>query len=121
MDVQTCQQIENKKNLHGVHIKFSSTTDSTFNLTSKFKNISLKRKADGKIIHPYAIKWYGWDYDSKTGKEFSFLGYMINRFKTSKYTVTYNLNKTYDLILLFDSAEKGDVIEIDNFIKTTIE
>jgi hypothetical protein len=121
MDIKTCKQIENKKNLQGVHISFSSKTDSTFNLTRKFRNISLTKKSDGKIIHPYAIKWYGFEFNSKTGKENSFLGYLINNLKTNKFIVTYDLNKTYDLIILFESAEQGDEIVIDNFVKVKIE
>jgi hypothetical protein len=117
----TCEQMENKKGLQGVHIRFSSKTDSAFSLTSKFKNISLKKKTTGKIIHPYAILMYGMDFDSKTGKETAFVGYMTNRFKVHGYDITYSLNKPYDLIMLFNNAETGDKIVIDNFIETEIE
>jgi hypothetical protein len=119
-DVRTCQQMEDK-NLIGVHITFSSKTDSTFSLKSKFKNISLKKKSDGKVIRPYAIKWYGVDYDSKTGKLIPFLGYLLNNLKARTFVVKYNLNTTYDLIILFKSAEQGDQIVIDNFIDVKIE
>jgi len=118
----TCKEMEKKnKNLQGVIIRFSSMTDSTFTLTSKFKNITLKKKTDGKIIHPYAIMWYGFTFPDSTGRENEFIGYMINHFRATEYNVYFKLNKTYDLILLFDSAEKGDRIVVDNFVDVEIK
>jgi hypothetical protein len=115
-----CQEIK-KKGLQGIHIRFSSKSVSTFSLSSKFKNISLKKKDTEKIIHPYAILWYGTDYDFKTENMVNFLGYMTNRFEATEYVVTYELNKPYDLIMLFDEAAPGDNIVIDNFLNVTIE
>jgi hypothetical protein len=114
-----CNEIK-KKGLQGVHIRFSSKSVSTFSLTSKFKNISLKKKDSEKIFHPYAILWYGTDYDFKTDNMVNFLGYMTNRFEAKEYIVTYELNKPYDLIMLFDEAAPGDNIVIDNFLNVTI-
>ena len=118
----TCKEMENKnKSLQGVIISFSSKTDSTFSLTSKFENISLTKKADGKVIHPYAIMWNGFTLPDSTERENEFIGYMINHFKATEYNVYITLNRTYNLILLFDSAVKGDRIVVENFLDVEIK
>jgi hypothetical protein len=117
----TCKQIARKNHLTCVHIKFSSQTDSTFLLESKFENISLKRKVDGKVIHPFAILSYTAQYISPNGSETLFIGFITKSFKAKEYIVSYKLNLQYDLVLLFRGAEPGDKIVIDNFIDVDID
>jgi len=63
---------------------------------------------------------YGMDYDKTKGETTSFVGYITNHFKVNNYKVTYKPNILYDLIFLFDSAELGDKMVIDNFIEVEI-
>jgi len=115
-----CEKIEKKGNFIGVHIRFSSKTDSTFSLESKFKNITLIKKVGEKKIHPYAILWYGQEFD-KDEHMIWYLGYMIKKFRAKEYIVKFKPNKPYDLIFLFRKAAQGDKIVIDNFIETEIK
>jgi hypothetical protein len=120
-NILTCQQINTSNELQGVHVRFSSKSVSTFAIESRFKNISLKKKDGNKTYHPYAILWYGTEYNDKSCKMVSFIGYLTSQFTAKEYTVTYELNKPYDLIMLFFGAAPGDKIVIDDFLEVEIE
>lgn len=114
-----CEKMDKKK-LKAVRITFSSSTDTTLNLTTKFENISLKGKNSGKILHPKAILMAESDFNHETGESYQYKTYMTNRFKVAYYTLTFYPDESYDLILLFDDAETGDKITIDDFIEDKI-
>jgi hypothetical protein len=120
-NILTCQQINSSNELQGIHVRFTSKSVSTFSIESRFKNISLKKKDSDKTYHPYAILWYGTEYNDKSCKMVSFIGYLTSQFTAKEYTVTYELNKPYDLIMLFYRAAPGDKIVIDNFLEVEIE
>lgn len=116
----TCEQIESKGDFIGVHIKFKCKTDIIFSLKSNFKNIKLINKVTEKILHPYAILWNDSEFNSTTDTEIPFIGYMTNNFKAEEYNVSCLQNEQYDLILLFEKAELGNKLVIENFIETEI-
>ena len=114
-----CEKIDKKK-LKAVRITFCSSVDSTLSLTSKFENISLQSKNSGRILHPVAILMAESDFNHDTGESYHYMSYMTNHFKVEYYTLTFDTDVPYDLILLFDDAVAGDNIVIDNFIQGEI-
>lgn len=115
-----CEKI-NKKKLTGVHINFISELDTSFNLTSKFENIQLKRNKSDEILHPIAILMAESNYNSKSDEKTYYMTYMNNKFKVDEYNLIFELDIAYDLILLFKDADYGDTIIIDDFINKTIK
>ncbi|MEI6123479.1 MAG: hypothetical protein WCQ95_07600 [Bacteroidota bacterium] len=116
----TCEEIAKKGTYTAVRIRFMSKTDSTFGLKTKFKNIGLKTKANGRILHPYAILWHNSEIDSKTEEMVDKISFMTNKFRTKSYVVKFKSGQAYDLILLFKQAQAGDIVSIDKFLKTEI-
>lgn len=115
-DFNRCE-IYNMKPWKGVWITFQKDNDSTFNLESRYKNISLINNNTKKVIHPSAILWYRYNYSDKNCVR----EYMPSSFKAKKYTVFFKPKERVDLILIFKDAEVGDAITIDGFLKTTIQ
>jgi len=100
----------------GVWLTFTKETDSTFSLRSHYKNISLVNKNTKKVIHPKAIVWYPiFNKNPNCLPE-----YMPKSLRAMKFTVNFIPKEKVDLILIFEKAEKGDKLIIDDFIETEI-
>ncbi len=114
-----CEDIAKKGSFTGVHVVFKTMSDTTFELTSHFKNISLITKS-GKTVHPYAILWHNYEMDPKTEDEVDKISFMISKFRTKSYRVTIKPKTAYDLIFLFKEAATGDVVILGDFFKAEI-
>jgi len=111
-----CEKI-NKKSWTGVWLTFNKETDSTFYFKSHYKNISLTNKKTNKIIHPKAIAWYPICMSNPNCD----LEFMPKSLRTKEFIVNFKPKTNVDLILIFDSAEPGDKLIIDNFIEAEIQ
>ena len=114
-----CEDIAKKGSFTGVHVVFKSMSDTTFELASHFKNVSLKQKS-GKTVHPYAILWHDWEVDPKTNDEYDKICFITHKFRTKSYRVTIKPRTAYDLIFLFKEAAPGDVVILVDFFKAEI-
>ena len=112
-----CKQINENSTYKAVRIKLTRKNGSVLRLKSNFSNISLTRKSDNKVIHPFALLWYsGWDKDGK--KELFFLS---SNFTTTGCKAKFSFMKYVDLILIFTEADLGDKIKIDDYLETEIQ
>lgn len=114
---KTCKQIDKKKRLIGVWITFTAENDTSFILANKFKNISLVRKNNKKILHPFAfLHWDQIYVDHKLIFEYIYMTYI----RSKHYFLTFKTKVDVDIILIFPYAEEGDKIIIDNFLQAEI-
>ncbi len=113
-------ELNKKASYTAVHLTFSGMDDTSFSITTKFKNFSLKNNSTKKTIHPYAILWLGEYYDEKTDKNKYNKRYMVNNFHAKKYIVRLTPHEKYDMIFLFDSANASDSLIVDGLLKTVI-
>ena len=114
-------QLDKIKTKMGVHLVFSGMPDSSFFLTSKYKNISLIKKDDPKKIqHPTFIMQELVD-EFSPAQAFTEYKYMTSNFKATNYIVFLHPQETYDLVFVFKDAEVGDTLKIDNFIEVIIK
>lgn len=119
-DYIDCAKLDKKK-LKSVIITFNSKKDSTFNFTTKFENIYLISKESGKKIHPCSILMADKEVLIDEDNIQFVQAYMTNKFKANKYVLAFDLDKDYNLILLFDAANVGDTIIVENFIQNEIK
>ncbi len=116
------EQIKNLNSYVAVHLTFSGLLDTCFFLKNKFENISLIKKSNNKVLHPYALLWEGESESTSNipGDYISKIQYMTNKFRVNNYKVNIVPKKKYDLIMMFNEAEIGDSLIVENFIKTLI-
>ena len=66
-----CTEIDTMENMTGVWLSIPINISNKFKLKSHFKNISLIKKSDGKIIHPYAmLESYSYEKDANVNREY---------------------------------------------------
>ena len=112
-----CGQINKNLSCKAVRLKLTRKNGSVLKLKSNFSNISLTKKVDGKIIHPFALLWFsGWDNNGK--KKLIFLS---SDFTTTNCKAKFRFMKYVDLILIFTEADLGDKIIIDDYLETEIQ
>lgn len=114
----SCSDINKMGFVTAVWITIPVEYGNHFKIKSGFKNISLIKKSDGKIVHPAAIKL---SYNNKYKNRFE-EKYLSSNIKV--FWMNYHLDKNlkkFDLILIFPSAEKGDKIVFDHYFKTEIQ
>jgi hypothetical protein len=113
----SCTEFDKKKNeMTGVWITIRNSKDTAFSISTRYRNIRLLRKSDGKVIRPYAILWDDWN----PSKNISENVFMTRKFRARKYNVFFNHKKKFDLIIIFKDANPGDTVVIDDFIKVAV-
>jgi len=109
----SCSKLDTQR-LVGVWVTFQGINKSKLSMKSQYKNISLIRK-NKEILHPVA--------------------YMERAKPLERYTPVFSGNEStfekcvfelkpkgkYDLFILFEAAEVGDKLIIEDFLETVIE
>jgi hypothetical protein len=113
----TCDEINKNSSYKTVRLKLTRKNGKVFRLKSNFSNISLIRKTDGEILHPYAILWSFANVRDNNNN----LKFLSSDFTTKSYKVKFKFMKYVDLILIFIQADLGDKIIIDDYLETDIQ
>ena len=99
-------EFDKQANTKCIWLTFYNNKKYKLHMQSDFANIKLVTKSSGNIIHPIALL--------KSKKNF------ITELKAKKFVYTLNARRTVHVVMLFDNAEEGDKIIIDNLLETEI-
>jgi hypothetical protein len=105
----------NSQNLVGVWVTFQGKNVDSLNMKSHYENISLIRK-NKEILHPIAYM-----ERSKPIMEDGTPQYASNKSTFGSCTFILTPNEKYDLFILFEAAETGDKLIIEDFLEAEIE
>lgn len=101
-----CNDLPKDENLKAVWIKGKTDKEIIFSVSNGFKNIKLI-KPNGTTINPIAIS------HNKTQ------GHLISYYSGSFFNITFT--KDVEIILFFQSAEKGDKVLLGNSIEAILK
>ena len=110
----SCNSLDTQ-NFVGVWVTFQGKNVDSMKMKSRYENISLIRKNTKEVLHPVA--------------------YMERADQLSRYTPAFNSNEStfkecifvlnsnekYDLFILFEAAEIGDKLVIEDFLEAEIK
>jgi len=104
-------------NFIGVWVTFHGKDVSELNLTSHLNNVSLVRKNTNEVLHPVAYM----AHSNLHGDKDELPEYMNNKSEFRKCKFILTPNEKYDLFILFEAAEVGDKLIIEDFLEVEIE
>jgi len=108
-----CGELD-KQNLVGIWITIRDKNVSELRLKNNYSNITLIRKDTEEVLQPFA-------YMNRVGKEGN-PQYLSSK-STFGGTCVYELKpkERYDIFILFEAAEVGDTLVIEDFLEAEIK
>jgi hypothetical protein len=103
-------------NLVGVWVTFQGKDVKKLNMKSHYENISLIRKNTKEVLHPVTYM-----ERSKPIMEEGNPEYASNKSTFGSCTFVLKPKEKYDLFILFEVAEVGDKLIIEDFLEAVIE
>lgn len=112
---EQCESLD-KQNFVGVWVTFQGKDTKELNFTSQYRNISLIRKQSKEVLHPVAYM-----ERSNPHSDGKFPVFLTNKSTFGKCTYELKPNEKYDLFILFEAAEVGDKLVIEDFLEAEIK
>ena len=113
MRVVSCDKLD-EKNLVGVWVTFQGINRDGLPLKNQYKSISLIRKKTKEVLHPVA-------YMERADHARYTPVFMSNESVFEKCVFELKPKEKYDLFIIFETAEVGDKLIIENFLETVIK
>lgn len=108
-----CSELD-KQNLVGIWITVRDKNANELRLKNNYSNISLVRKDTEEVLHPFA-------YVSRVGKDGN-PQYLSGKSTFGGFCV-YGLKprERYDIFIIFEAAEVGDTLIIEDFLEAEVK
>ena len=114
-----CCDSLNKENYTGVWITFEGKDVDTISMKSHYENISLVCKDTKEILHPTAYMGSGYIY--KNGKHERGASYNSRQSTMEECKYPIVPKEKYDLFIIFEKAQAGDRIIMEDFLEAEIK
>ncbi len=108
----TCEMIDKTDNLVRIWVTFPKGVVSELHMTDRLKNLKLVGQNLNDTIYPHSLIMK--DNSHTTFQEYY---YLSSNTKAKDCYEMFGEKKEYDLIILFNHAEIGDKLIIDNFLE----
>ena len=114
----TCDSL-NKEYYTGVWITFEEKDVNTMSMKSHYKNISLIQKTTKETLYPVAYMESG--YTHRNGAFTKEPKYTSNQSTMEECKYILKPREKYDLFIIFEKAEIGDKVIIEDFLEAEIK